>query len=157
MTCTLVISWDRLHTDCKILAHQLTNKKFDAIVAIARGGLIPAAIIARELNIRLVDTICVKSYTELNTPSPIQHIKGVNPNINWEFGSNVLVIDDLVDTGSTIKHIKVKLPNAYFATIYAKSQAHDVVDTFVTEVSDDTWILFPYDTELAYTKPISER
>ena len=47
------------------------------------------------------------------------------------------------------------LPKAHFATIYAKPAGRPLVDTFVTEVSQDTWILFPWDVELAYAAPIS--
>ncbi len=61
---TYPISWEQIHRDCKALAWRLVGiGKWKRIVGIARGGLIPAAIIARELSIRLVETVCVSSYT----------------------------------------------------------------------------------------------
>ncbi len=60
---TYPISWDQLHRDSKALAWRLVNDHyFNGIIAITRGGLVPAAIIARELNIHMVDTVCVSSY-----------------------------------------------------------------------------------------------
>mgnify|MGYP002139402518 CR=1 FL=1 len=59
----IVISWPELHRDTRLLCHQLLQKgPFKGIIAITRGGLIPAALVARELEIRLVDTICASSY-----------------------------------------------------------------------------------------------
>ena len=62
---TFSISWEQLQNDCRALAGKLlrVRKDWSRIVAIARGGLVPAAIIARELDIRVVDTVCISSYT----------------------------------------------------------------------------------------------
>ena len=68
----------------------------------------------------------------------------------------MLVVDDLTDTGKTASIVRNMLPNAHFATIYAKPAGRPVVDTFVTEVSQDTWIYFPWDMGLAYQAPIRE-
>src|SRR3546814_6345606 len=65
-----------------------------------------------------------------------------------------LLIDDLVDTGKTARKVRELMPKAHFATVYAKPAGRPLVDTFVTEVSQDTWILFPWDTELQSVPPI---
>lgn len=122
--------------------------KWKRIVGIARGGLIPAAIIARELSIRLVDTVCVSSYT-IRTQGEISILKEISGD-----GEGCLIIDDLVDTGKTAKVVRKMLPKAHFAAVYAKPEGRAYVDTFITEVSQDTWILFPWDAETAYAKPI---
>ena len=70
-------------------------------------------------------------------------------------GSGWLVVDDLVDTGTTARIVRALLPKAHFATVYAKPQGRPQVDTFVTEVSQDTWILFPWDTEPQFIAPIA--
>jgi xanthine phosphoribosyltransferase len=69
-------------------------------------------------------------------------------------GKDWLIIDDLVDTGKTAAVIRKMLPRAHFATVYAKPQGKPLVDTFVTEVSQDTWVLFPWDSELRLAEPI---
>ena len=148
---TYPISWDQLHRDSKALAWRLLDKDFfKGIIAVTRGGLVPAAIIARELDIRLVDTICVSSYDWKNQKGEVKLLKGIEGN-----GEGWLIIDDLVDTGRTAKLIRELLPKAHFASIYAKPAGRPLVDTFITEVSQDTWILFPWDTESQFVQPIA--
>ena len=60
-------------------------------------------------------------------------------------GTGLLIIDDLVDTGETARAVRDMLPKAHFATVYAKPAGRPLVDTFVTEVSQDTWIAFPWE------------
>jgi xanthine phosphoribosyltransferase len=146
---TYPISWEQLHRDSKALAWRLVDvKPWKGIVAITRGGLVPASIIARELEIRLVDTICISSY-DWQKAGEIQVLKPVGMD-----GEDWLLIDDLVDTGKTAQVARDMLPKAHFATVYAKPAGRPVVDTFITEVSQDTWILFPWDTESQFVDPI---
>jgi len=148
---TYPISWDQLHRDAKALAWRLLDKDFfKGIIAVTRGGLVPAAIIARELDVRLVDTICVSSYDWKNQKGEVKLLKGIEGD-----GSGWLIIDDLVDTGRTGKLIRELLPKAHFACIYAKPAGRPLVDTFVTEVSQDTWILFPWDAESQFVQPLA--
>ncbi len=148
---TYAISWDQLHRDAKALSWRLLDKDFfNGIIAVTRGGLVPAAIIARELDIRLVDTICMSSYDWKSQKGDVKLLKGIEGN-----GEGWLIIDDLVDTGRTAKVIRELLPKAHFATIYAKPAGRPLVDTFITEVSQDTWILFPWDTESQFVQPIA--
>ena len=127
-------------------------RPWSRIVAVTRGGLVPAAIIARELEIRLVDTVCVSSYNVRNQ-GELCLLKETNPEGAAE---DWLIVDDLVDTGKTARFVRQMLPKAHFATVYAKPEGRPFVDTFITEVSQDTWILFPWDSEVAYAEPIRE-
>jgi xanthine phosphoribosyltransferase len=146
------VSWDELHRYARALAWRLHEQgPFKGIVAITRGGLVPAAIVARELDVRLVDTVCISSYDHKDQGATTV-LKGLDSD-----GEGWLIVDDLVDTGTTAKIVRDMLPKAHFATIYAKPAGRPLVDTFITEVSQDTWILFPWDVELAYAKPISDR
>ena len=151
------VSWDQFHRDAKALAWRLhASGPFDTIVAITRGGLVPAAIVARELNVRMIETVCVESYHDYKTQGDLRLIKGVAQSIIALGGKGVLIVDDLVDTGKTAKVVRELLPGAHFATVYAKPMGRPMVDTFVTEVSQDTWIYFPWDTGLAFVPPIRE-
>ena len=152
------VSWDQFHRDARALAWRLADAgPFDAIVAITRGGLVPAAIVARELGIRLIDTVCVTSYNH-TTQGEMRLLKSAVPEIaaTPESGKRVLIVDDLVDTGNTAKLVRELLPEAHFAAVYAKPMGRPLVDTFITEVSQDTWIYFPWDTGLAFQPPIRE-
>lgn len=148
---TYPISWEQLHRDSRALAWRLLEHDyFKGIVTITRGGLVPAAIVARELDIRLIDTVCVNSYNWQDQRGEIEILKPVHMD-----GEGWLLIDDLVDTGRTAKTVREMLPKAHFATVYAKPQGRPLVDTFITEVSQDTWILFPWDAESQYIQPIA--
>jgi xanthine phosphoribosyltransferase len=144
------VTWEELHRNAKALAWRLIEKgPWKGIVAITRGGLVPAAIVARELEVRLIDTICIASYDDRNQGS-LTILKGVAGD-----GTGWLIIDDLVDTGKTAKTVRDLLPKAHFATVYAKPAGRPLVDTFITEVSQDTWILFPWDIEPQFIQPIA--
>ena len=148
-TKTFPISWEQLHRDSKALAWRLVDlQKWQGIVAITRGGMVPASIIARELEIHHVDTVCVSSY-DVRAQGEISVLKSVDVD-----GKDWLLVDDLVDTGQTARIVRDMLPEAHFATVYAKPEGRPLVDTFITEVSQDTWILFPWDTESRFVEPI---
>jgi len=153
------VSWDQFHRDARALAWRLAEAgPFQAVVCITRGGLVPAAIVARELGIRVIETVCIASYNH-TTQSELTMLKSVAEHIvaiGGGRGKGVLVVDDLVDTGQTAKLVRDILPEAHFAAVYAKPQGRPMVDTFITEVSQDTWIFFPWDTGLAFQPPIRE-
>ena len=154
------VSWDQFHRDARALAWRLAEAgPFHAIVCITRGGLVPAAIVARELNLRLIETVCVESYEAPGQQSEIKLLKGVADaiaKIGGGRGKGVLIVDDLVDTGKTARVVRELIPQAHFAAVYAKPMGRPMVDTFITEVSQDTWIYFPWDTGLAFVPPIRE-
>ncbi len=150
------VSWDQIHRDSRALAWRLDghgpdNGNWRAIVAITRGGLVPAMIVSRELDVRVVDTISVKSYSHQSrgeakvTKSPQVDLMGD--------GEGILVIDDLVDTGKTLELVHKLYPKAHFATVYAKPSGRPMVNPDVPEVSQDTWIFFPWDMALQYVQP----
>ncbi|WP_022667162.1 xanthine phosphoribosyltransferase [Desulfospira joergensenii] len=145
------ISWEQLHRDSKALSWRLhdLDRKWKGIVAVTRGGLVPAAVIARELGIHHIDTVCITSYDwqSQGETTILKEIRGT--------GEDFLIIDDLVDTGGTARVVRDMLPKAYFATVYAKPAGKPLVDAYVTEVSQDTWILFPWDSESRFVEPIA--
>ena len=150
------VSWDQLHRDARALAWRLDGKGPDngnwrAVVAITRGGMAPAMIIARELDIRIVDTISVKSYNYQSQSEP--KIIKTPDDLVVQDGTGILIIDDLVDTGKTLEVVRGLMPKAHIATVYAKPMGRAQVDTFITEVSQDTWIFFPWDMALQYVEP----
>ena len=150
------ISWDQIHRDSRALAWRLEKMAPDggdwkAVVAITRGGMAPAMIIARELDIRTVDTISIKSYDHQEQSEAVV-LKAPDADIIGD-GEGVLIIDDLVDTGKTLEVVKSRYPKAHIATVYAKPKGRPMVDTFITEVSQDTWIFFPWDMALQYVEP----
>jgi len=153
------VSWDQFHRDCRALSWRLNELgPFHAVIAITRGGLVPAAIVARELGVRIIDTVCVASYDN-DKQGELTVLKGVSPDVatlGGGTGKGLLIVDDLVDTGKTGRLVRAMLPDDHFATVYAKPQGRPLVDTFITEVSQDTWIFFPWDTALSFAQPLRD-
>jgi xanthine phosphoribosyltransferase len=154
----IIISWVELHRDTRYLSEMLHQKgPWKGIIAVTRGGLVPAALVARELDIRLVDTICVSSYDSGGSGGAAQRqgevrvLKGVAGD-----GDGYLLIDDLVDTGRTAQIVRQQLPKAYFATLYAKPAGRPIIDLCIKEFKQDKWIHFPWDIEYKFATPIKE-
>ena len=154
------VSWDQFHRDARALAWRLSGAgPFEAMIAVTRGGLVPAAVIARELGIRVIDTLCVSSYShtsQVSEPTVLKDISDAVSRLGGGNGKGLLVVEDLVDTGKTARIVRDLVPQAHIAAIYAKPMGKPLVDTFITEVSQDTWIFFPWDTGLSFQPPIRD-
>lgn len=145
------VSWDQLHRDARALAWRLDGTPWRAVVAVTRGGLVPAMIVARELDIRTIDTISIRSYHK-QAQGGLEVLKSPDPALMGD-GDGILVVDDLVDSGRTLELIREMYPKAHFATVYAKPKGRPMVQSYITEVSQDTWIFFPWDMALQYVQP----
>ena len=154
----IIISWVELHRDSRYLAQVLDEKgPWKGIIAITRGGLVPAALVARELDIRLIDTVCVTSYDagEAGAAATVQGEVKVLKSVAGD-GEGFLLIDDPVDTGRTAQVVRKLLPKAYFATLYAKPAGRPIIDVCIKEFKQDKWIHFPWDIEYRFATPIKE-
>lgn len=148
---TYPVSWEQLQRDCRTLAWRLVDKQWKRIVGIARGGLVPAAILARELDVHLVDTVCMSSYL-LREQGEVKILEKIDFSGDL---SHTLIVDDLVDTGRTAAKLREITKGATFVTVYAKPMGEHYVDSFITEVPQDTWVLFPWDAGSNYVDPIA--
>ncbi|MFN3273680.1 MAG: xanthine phosphoribosyltransferase [Paracoccus sp. (in: a-proteobacteria)] len=149
------VSWDQLHRDARALAWRLDGTEWRAVVAVTRGGLVPAMIVARELDIRTIDTISIRSYKGVGTGAgqgQLEVLKRPDAELMGD-GEGILVVDDLVDSGRTLELIREMYPKVHMATVYAKPKGKPMVASYVTEVSQDTWIFFPWDMALQYVQP----
>jgi xanthine phosphoribosyltransferase len=153
------VGWDELHRNAKALAWRLNEMgPWKGIVAITRGGMVPAAIVARELDIRIIETVSAVGYkADDATPEMLDGVKIIKEAANVGDGDGWLIIDDLVDTGRTAELLRRLFPKAHMATVYAKPLGKPLVDTFITEVSQDTWIYFPWDIEPQFIQPIANQ
>lgn len=149
-----LVTWEQMHRDAKALSWKLSDLgPWKGIIGITRGGLVPACIVARELDVRLVETLCIASYDHKNQ-GQANILK--QPELE-DGGQGWLIVDDLVDTGGTFKIARELYPNAHLAAVYAKPKGVETTDTFITEVSQDTWIHFPWDLSVQYSTPIIEQ
>ena len=146
------LGWEELHRDTRTLARQLladNRYPWRGIISIARGGLIPGAILARELDLRVVDTLCIASYDhdQQQPPAILKQVDGD--------GAGYLLVDDLVDTGNTARIARQLLPAATFVTVYAKPAGQALTEYHVRSFPQDTWLHFPWDTESSYSQPLA--
>ena len=149
------VTWAEVHRDSKRLVRRLMPQgPWKGIIALTRGGLVPAAIIAREMAIRVVDTLCISSYDE-QVLGTVKVLKTPELAVACQ-GEGWLMVDDLVDTGTTAKEARKILPKAYFVTVYAKPAGLPHVDMFVSQVEQNVWVYFPWDTEPQYVTPLVE-
>lgn len=141
----LSLSWQDLDRDARALAGRLVgNGPWKGVVAVTRGGLTPALLVARELGVRVIDTIGLTSY-EGRDRGEVSVLKAPERALA-EDGEGWLVIDDLVDSGATAAMVRRLLPRAHLAVVYAKPDGRDTADTYLTDVS---WIVFPWEADEA--------
>jgi len=145
----LNISWDEFHRETRKLARKLHKmRNWEGIIAVTRGGMVPAAILSRELGIRKVDTVCISSYDE-QRQGQLELLKSTSYS-----GEGWLVVDDLVDSGATLKFVRELLPDVYMTTVYAKPAGKPMVDLYMRDVPQEVWINFPWDLSLENTNPL---
>ncbi|CAH0534049.1 Xanthine phosphoribosyltransferase [Vibrio stylophorae] len=151
MTKKFIITWDNMQMYSRELASRLLPaQQWKGIIAVSRGGLVPAAILARELGIRYVDTICISSYDH-DHQRDMRVLKKAEGD-----GEGFIVIDDLVDSGGTAQVIREIYPKAKFVTVCAKPAGAHLVDDYVVDIAQDTWIEQPWDMVVGYIEPISK-
>lgn len=145
-----VVTWDILQIHARTMAKRLLPaEQWKGIIAVSRGGLVPGALLARELGIRRVDTICIASYDHDN-----QRDLNVLKRAEGD-GEGYIVIDDLVDTGGTAKAIRAMYAKAHFITIFAKPAGRLLVDDYTIDIPQDTWIELPWDMGVVFVPSLA--
>ncbi len=142
-------SWDEVYMLCKELARKIKNSKFkpDVIVAIARGGWIPARILADFLFIKELYSVKAEHWGIVATVTGKARI--TQPLTVDLKGKKVLIVDDVADTGETIeivaKHVKEKgAKEVKTAVIDFKHTSKFVPDYYAREMERWAWIVYPW-------------
>lgn len=139
------LSFQDIFKDTHTLGDLILQKDaqpFDVLVAVSRGGLVPAGILSQKLNIRHVETFCLASYTNDHAQEELKVIKSFQSQ-----SQRVLVIDDLVDSGKSLTLIKQYLPQATYGVLYAKPDGAKAVDLYARPMPQDSWLVFPWELE----------
>ena len=150
-----VVTWDMFQMHARKLSERLLPaSQWKGIIAVSRGGLFPAAVLARELSIRHVETVCIASYHDHNNQGELQVLHAAQvPN----GGEGFIIVDDLVDTGNTARAIREMYPNAKFVTVFAKPAGAELVDDYVIDIPQNTWIEEPWDLGLMFVPPLARK
>jgi len=155
------ITWENIQQDTKIVANKLSKFNFSCIIGVANGGMIPATLIAKELKVNKLLSCNLKSYQEDKPREGAHSQMDVVKTISfpdWRSlreEDRVLILDDLVDTGLTLKKIihynniinhNQPEKNWIFATLYNKPRSIFKPDYTVREFDNDEWIVFPWES-----------
>lgn len=142
MTDKIYIRWEEFHQDVKSVCEKIKNSgTYNKIVAISRGGLLPAGIIAYELDIRNCHAINIATYIG-DEHRELDHLDNLDD--VGEINSQTLIVDDLADSGQTFRLLRQEFPKARFVSIYSKPAGLKEVDIYARELPDQ-WIVFPWD------------
>ena len=137
------IEWSEIDTLTSSLAEICKKQSIEwkGILIISRGGLVPGGILAQKLGLKNIRVICLASYKG-KTRGDLQVLH--RPDDIEKNGKDWIVIDDLADSGATLRYVKGFYPNAYYVTLITKPQGRGL-STSVTETPQDTWISFPWE------------
>lgn len=137
----------QIHRESKLLANKIMQKypdyttRFKGIVGVARGGLIIATYISHYLNIKNVRAMSLSSYSDDNIARDIRINHIFRDSKQW------IIIDELVDSGTTLEKIREYHPNSVYAVLHAKPNGKHVVDIYAKEMRQDQWIVYPWEVD----------
>lgn len=156
----IYVTYEDIQRDTQELYNIIRNKtslnnNFDCIIGVARGGVIPATLLAYKLNIPTFKTIQIKSYDNNDNKIPTNFSSGTLPLLDeLNKYNNILIVDDLVDTGKTLQAFKMLYEylkdivnlttNIKFACLYYK-QSSEFIPDYYSSMVDDKWIVFPWE------------
>ena len=153
------VTWDEVQDHCRSLAQRILDmgRNFKKILVITRGGMFPAGVLARELEIRHIENICIDTYDSKDSQK--MKVPTLLKPAAEEYLSDVLIVDDLADTGTTLQMVRDMTQNALVVTIFAKPKGESLVDLFHGRVAQNVWVRFPWDTEKGskFVKPLAQR
>lgn len=126
------------------------NCSFTRILAVARGGLVPAAMLSHQLGIKIVGSLQLRSYSDTYSQENVVAWSWRQLDLtSGEFrGADTLILDDLHDTGKTLEFMKRHFPEATIATLYHKQHTATPPPIGFPGLSmpSDKWITFPWET-----------
>jgi xanthine phosphoribosyltransferase len=139
------ISWLQIKEDSLNLADLIRHKARaplpTRILAVTRGGLIPASLVARALGITQIETIGLASYEGEKHSGVITELKKADT----AYLKDTIIVDDLVDTGKTFEYLRPRTSECIFATLYAKPMGEKMTDFYVKSFDQECWIDFPWE------------
>lgn len=147
MTKKAFYNWQDIQGLTQDVIRQITvdNKKFDAVVGLTRGGLTPAVLVSQYLDIPM-HTLKVSLRDHIGQ----DNLKDIKDSLGIGFGKNILVIDDINDTGATINAIKDSWGDSYvdYAVLINNDASEATVDYSAVDINkheEDIWIVFPWE------------
>lgn len=146
---THCLSWLSIEAGVSMLMKRIADPQaILGIIAIARGGLIPGAMLAHKLGIRNIVSLGIASYSTERKQGrmvPLFSDGGLPRQLLRNEGKGWLIVDDLVDSGNSMQYAKRLLPEAKTAALMVKRNAAYRPDFYVSGAPADVWIIFPWE------------
>ena len=142
------LTWEGFGVASRELTAQIVRSGWmpDLIIAIARGGLLPAGAISYAMGVKAMGTMNVEFYTGIGETLEEPQLLPPLMDVSAMFGKKVLVVDDVADTGHTLRLVREVLAQhvdeARTAVLYHKS--HSVIVPDYCWKPTDAWINFPW-------------
>lgn len=146
------INWNDFHKDCSKAAVPFINKRIDYIVALSRGGLVPARIINNFIDCNSILVLGLKLYNEYEAGEQVELYQDI-PDLHFDRHSSFLIVDDISDSGKTLQyaysHIFKKSGGGsiYSVTPYIKKSTSYIPASYSKCFPDDEWIVFPFEED----------
>lgn len=145
------ITWSRVEDGVTTIFEKLGGWKPDMIIAISRGGLIPAVMLSHILKVRDIHTLKIQSYTDTNDQFDIEMLP---PYLDFDliFNKKLLIIDDIQDSGRTINWVKSYLSqfsrkeNHRYAVLVTKLEISEFGCYTAEHINSKDWVVFPWES-----------
>lgn len=121
-----ILSWAQIEQDCAALIKKI-EPPVRIILPVSRGGFVPATIIAYARKMPIEHMVLPFGGVTMSSERP-----------------DILIVDDICDTGKTFDALRVRFPRAKYAALYAKPEGTPRCTYFVTEVPQHVWLVFPW-------------
>lgn len=146
------LSWSSVDDMVSSLRHDIKHQivehdlKLDGIIGIARGGLVPAVMLSHALGIRHLATVWAKQYDD-GTQQAGQMVTSLDGSLGLKYEGRYLIVDDIVDTGNTLRFFRGVLPNSLTCALVANRapMEQNLVDFVARPNPEDQWIVFPWE------------
>lgn len=143
------ITWEDVFISCKSIAEQSLIHDIDCIVAVSRGGLIPARIISEIINIPSIFSIGLSSYTKEIKSNINLYQNPIEDLISGNF-KVALVVDEICDTGDTYKYLSnfFKQSNTLstiFSSLYLREGSSFYPSIYHKKITTEDWLVFPWE------------
>jgi len=142
----LFLSWPKFYQVCFELAKKIQRDscRFNQIVAISRGGLVAARILSDLLNLP-ISSFTIQAYSTIGQIKKTKITEKLSVNLK---GQNILLVDEISDSGRTLKRAITYLKNfqpkkIITAALFYKPGTLIKPDYYFKQVSQ--WIIFPYE------------
>lgn len=147
------LNWNQVSNSITIASHYFKHRDIEYIIAMAKGGLVPARLMARHLDIKQIYSFGINFYdmqdNKMDAPIIYQNLE----NVKFFPNANVLIVDDIIDMGDSIKYVKNEIKKInqigeiyVYSLCVKESTPKEVLPDFYSSCHPaDCWVVMPWE------------